>query len=196
MPFFSTEDIGVYGALLLLTSCLKSVCPPNGGHSPRNIIFGVGFSLVNAAIYRCYGMELIPALFYAAIMSALLIAILQSLEDSECLTHKRFVALSAAAALLCALLVIELFVEGTAASLIAGAETLIWFAVLTYLFIRIWKALSGRKVEAVPLGIAVFLICILTMYTTYDPWFAIADILSAIVVFPLVVAVSRTGDAK
>lgn len=179
MPYFSAEDIGIYGSFLLFSSCLKTAVPHSGKYAAKFVVLSGVFTLINAGLYVHYGTEIIPALFYFLVMGTFMVAILQSLEDLGSLSGRRFALFAAAAAFLSALLLVEPLLFGGAKTVVLYLEALVWFAVMVYLVWRTAGALKSGDRRALPLAFATFLCSIFTMYMSYDPWYSIADILSA-----------------
>lgn len=181
MPYFSVEDIGIYGSFLLFSSSLQTAMPHSGKYAPRFIALGTIFTLINAGLYVYYDTELIPAFFYFLVMGAFMVIILQSLEDMGIMSRRLFSAFAAGAALQSVLLIIDPFLGGTAKTVVLYMESILWFAALAYLISNTVIALVHKNPKALPLSFAAFLCTIFTMYMSYDPWYSVADILSATV---------------
>ena len=189
MPYFSVEDIGIYGSFLLFSSALQTAMPHTGKYAPRFIVLSGIFTLVNAGLYVYYDTELIPAFFYFLVMGAFMVVILQSLEDMGAVSRRRFAAFAVDAALLSVLLIAEPFCSGTAKTVVFLLESVLWFAALVYLISNTVIALLHKEPKALPFSFAAFLSSIFTMYMSYDPWYSIADILSATMSILMYIAV-------
>lgn len=195
LPYFSAEDIGTYGGILLLTSCLHAAFPHKGSYNRRHIIFSAGFSLANAGLYVYYGTESISALIYAVVFGMFMAVILQCLEDMGALSRTGLYFFYAGSAVLCILLIAELFVNEQLTAVLGTAEAVFWFSAIVWLTICTVEALRKKQPEAVPFSFAVFLVCIFAMYMSYDPWYSIADILSALITFPILLSLSREVES-
>ena len=179
MPYFSVEDIGIYGSFLLFSSGLQTAMPHTGKYAPRLVILSGLFTLINAGLYVYYDTELIPAFFYFLVMGAFLVVILQNLEDLGAVSGRQYAVLAAGTALQSVLLLTDPFCSGTAKTVLLTLEAILWGAALVYLISNTVIALRRHAPKALPLSFAAFLCSIFTMYMSYDPFYSVADILSA-----------------
>ena len=191
MPYFSAEDIGIYGCFLLFSSSLKAMHPHSGKFDMRFIAFSTVFTLINSGLYIYYGTEPVTALFYFMTMGNFLVIIWQSLEDMGAVSKRKFRIFAAGGGLLSVLLVCEIFFEGTDKTIVFYAESVIWFAALAYLICSSVSSLVRKAPKAAPLAFATFLCSLFTMYMSYDPWYSAADILSACVNILMCLAVMQ-----
>lgn len=191
MPFFSAEDIGAYGGLMLFTASLRTCLKCDNKYSVRHIVFAGGFAVVNAGMYVYFGTEILSAAIYAATMGYFLVNILQCFDNMKVLNFKKFVVLRVGGALLCALLILEMFIDEDWGKLWVGMEAFLWFAAMAYVIVRTVNELRSKRPTAVALSYALWLLCLFTMYMSYNPWYTIADTMSAVSTIPIYMALAR-----
>lgn len=191
MPFFSAEDIGAYGGLMLFTASLRTCLKCENKYAIRHIVFAFAFSVINAILYVYYGTEIPSAAIYAATMGFFLLNILQCFDDMKVLTPRKFVGLWLAGMTLCTLLILEIHIADIAGEGLVIAESFFWFSAMAYIIVRLIIELRNKRQTAVALSYALWLLCLFTMYMTYNPWYSIADIMSAVSTVAIYLALSR-----
>lgn len=194
-PYFSADDIGSLGAFLLFASCLLRI-KPQTRYKGKFLGLGFGFAFFNAIFYTYYGTDHLFALFYGVILGFFAVILLQRLADVGMLTKRRFYVLVTWAVFLCIFIIAEIISNDGIKEIFSTLQAVFFFVVIIWLLVRLKKTFKNKEKEAVFLSFSIYLVCIFTMYMTYDPWYSIADILSAFITIPILILVARIVKIK
>lgn len=195
LTFLSAQDIGIWGALLLLTSCLRAAVPQKKKMKPVYIVGAMLLSGTNAAIYIYYENGIFQSIVYGVVLWYFTAVILQTLDDTGVFAKKKHeYAMAGSYMLIMVVEIVMILSQGTVRTVLDYLCEAMWFTVLSVLTVAVVRRIRSQSESAVPFAMLLGLTCILTMYLSFNPFYSIADVLLAVSMVFMFTAVNRGAN--